>query len=100
MTAPKSLEPSPEISTKRRIIRPQASSPSSSPASSSTSTEVLIVASRLKDYIDSRSGFNTSSSVMNALSDHVRAICEQGIDNARADGRKTVMDKDFLFLKK
>jgi len=63
--------------------------------------EVLIVASRLKEYIDARSGgYNTSASVMDVLSDYVRILCDRAIDQARADGRRTVMDRDFEFLKK
>ncbi len=61
--------------------------------------EVLIVASRLKDYITARSGFNTSQSVMDVLSDHVRLVCERAMEQARSEGRKTVMDRDFAFLK-
>lgn len=61
--------------------------------------EVLVIASRLKDYIQARSEFNTSASVMDVLSDHLRAICDRAIENARAEGRKTVMDRDFAFLK-
>lgn len=62
--------------------------------------EVLVIASRLKEFIHRKSDFNTSGSVMTALSDHLRVVCERAIDNARADGRKTVMDRDFGFLKK
>lgn len=43
---------------------------------------------------------NTSGGVMDVLSDYVRVLCDRAIDNARADGRKTVMDRDFEFLKK
>lgn len=66
---------------------------------SAVSREVLVIASRLKDYIHARSEFNTSASVMEALSDHLRIICDRAIENARAEGRKTVMDRDFAFLK-
>jgi histone H3/H4 len=38
---------------------------------------------------------NTSESVTAALSDHVRAICDQAIRTAAAAGRKTVMDRDL-----
>lgn len=62
--------------------------------------EVLIVASRLKDYIAARSDMNTSANVMDVLSDHIRVIADRAIDNARAEGRKTVLDRDFQFLKK
>lgn len=61
--------------------------------------EVLIIASRLKEYIQVKSDFNTSASVMDVLSDHVRILCDRAIDNARAEGRKTVLDRDFDFLK-
>jgi hypothetical protein len=61
--------------------------------------EVLIIASRLKDYITAKSDYNTSAAVVDVLSDHVRILCDRAIDNARADGRKTVLDRDFHFLK-
>lgn len=61
--------------------------------------EVLVIASRLKDYITQRSDFNTSSDVMDVLSDHLRDITDRAIDKARAEGRKTVLDRDFQFLK-
>lgn len=56
--------------------------------------EVLIVGSRLKDYVRALSGFNTSDRVFDVLSDHVRRIIERAIDNARTEGRKTVLDRD------
>lgn len=61
--------------------------------------EVLVIASRLKDYITAKSGYNTSASVMNVLSDHLRVITDRAIDVARAEGRKTVLDRDYDFLK-
>lgn len=58
--------------------------------------EVLIVASKLKNYIREHSGgMNTSGNVLEALSDRVRALCDQAINNAKSAGRKTVMDRDF-----
>jgi hypothetical protein len=57
--------------------------------------DVLIVASKLKQYIRARSGMNTSESVMEALSDIVRGACDAAIRRAGQDGRKTVMDRDF-----
>lgn len=57
--------------------------------------EVLVVASKLKNYIRSKSGMNTSSAVMEALSNKIRQLCDQAIENAKSDGRKTVMDRDF-----
>jgi histone H3/H4 len=55
----------------------------------------LIVVSKLKKYIKDRSGMNTSDSIAPVLSDHVRALCDAAIRVAGADGRKTVMDRDF-----
>jgi len=57
--------------------------------------EVLVVASKLKNYIKSQSGMNTSSAVMEALSDRVRELCDRAIESAKEGGRKTVMDRDF-----
>jgi hypothetical protein len=56
--------------------------------------EVLIVASRLKDYVRAVSGMNTSDRVLAPLSQIVREVVRRAIDNARADGRKTVLDRD------
>ena len=57
--------------------------------------EILIVVSKLKAYVRARSGMNTSDSVMEVLSDRLRAICDEGIRHAASDGRKTLMDRDF-----
>jgi hypothetical protein len=57
--------------------------------------DVLIVASKLKAYVRARAGFNTSDGALEPLSDAVRALCDGAIEKARADGRKTVLDRDF-----
>ena len=54
-----------------------------------------MVASKLKSYIRDKSGMNTSASVLTALSDRSRGLCDEAIENARSDGRKTVKDRDF-----
>lgn len=64
-------------------------------ANNESGKEVLIVASKLKNYIRSRSGMNTSGAVIEALSDRIRVLCDQAIENAKSAGRKTVMDRDF-----
>lgn len=74
--------------------------PTSGPEAAASSVapvphEVLIVASKLKQYIRARSGMNTSDSVLEVLSRKVRALCDDAITRAREDGRKTVMDRDF-----
>ncbi|MGD2124475.1 MAG: hypothetical protein PVG99_00255 [Desulfobacteraceae bacterium] len=58
--------------------------------------EVLVVVSKLKKYIRSVSGMNTAGNVAPALSDTIRNLCDQAIEKAKADGRKTVMDRDFM----
>jgi histone H3/H4 len=60
-----------------------------------TEKEVLVVASKLKGYIRSKSDMNTSAAVTDVLSDKIREMCDQAIENAKRDGRKTVMDRDF-----
>lgn len=59
------------------------------------SQEVLVVASKLKKHIKDQSGMNTSSNVMSILSEKVRQLCDDAIANAKTEGRKTVMDRDF-----
>jgi histone H3/H4 len=58
--------------------------------------EVLIVISKLKAYIREKSSMNTAGNVAPVVSDVVRKMCDDAIARARADGRKTVMDRDFL----
>jgi histone H3/H4 len=58
--------------------------------------EILVVISKLKKYIRSASGMNTAGGVAPALSDIIRQMCNEAIEKAKADGRKTVMDRDFL----
>ncbi|RMH03643.1 MAG: hypothetical protein D6702_05435 [Planctomycetota bacterium] len=57
--------------------------------------EVLVVVSKLKNYIRSTAGMNTSASAAPALSTLIRTLCDQAIERARKDGRKTVKDRDF-----
>jgi hypothetical protein len=58
--------------------------------------EVLVVVSKLKKYIRDRSGMNTSDTAMPVLSTHLRTLARQAIQHATEEGRKTVMDRDFL----
>jgi hypothetical protein len=71
----------------RRIARPNDTPPEAE--------EILIVASRLKQYIKDRADMNTSADVLEALSDIVRDRTEDAIRHARAEGRKTVMARDY-----
>ncbi len=88
-----SEEAVPENKTGRRFIATSQNRASHPPLAHER--EILIVASKLKDYIRAAAGFNTSAEVMQVLSDIVRGECQKAIDNARADGRKTVMARDF-----
>jgi hypothetical protein len=56
--------------------------------------DILIVVSKLKKYIKDRSGMNCSDAVADALSDCVRALCDDSIRAAARDERKTVLDRD------
>ena len=56
--------------------------------------DVLVVTSKVKKYIKAKSGYNTSGSTIDAISGVVEKICNQAIENAQKDGRKTVMDRD------
>ena len=57
--------------------------------------DVLVVVSKLKAYVKITSGMNTSDDVVDPLSDRLRIWLDDAIDRARADGRKTVMARDF-----
>jgi hypothetical protein len=61
----------------------------------SSPTDILVVASKLKDYVREGSGFHTSDRVMLVLSDVLRKLCDQAIGNARRAGRDTVLDRDL-----
>ena len=57
--------------------------------------EILVFTSKIKKYVSSIAGMSTSANVLPKLSDTIRSLCNQAIENARADGRKTVMDRNF-----
>ncbi len=81
--------------TRRLIATPTAPAPGPAQlALADAEAEILIVMSKLKKYIRDRSGMNTSDAVAEALSDHVRAVCDEAIRNAALDERKTVLDRD------
>lgn len=58
-------------------------------------SDTLVVVSKVKAYIKNNSQMNTSASAMNPLTKIVQEACDKAIENARKDGRKTVMDRDF-----
>ena len=75
----------------RRIVRPGESIS----VPQGADQDVLIVVSKLKKFIKDVADMNTSESVIDLLSDRVRKIALDAIENARKEGRKTVMDRDF-----
>jgi hypothetical protein len=72
-------------------------SPAGAPAGrpSSAPRDVLVVVSKLKHYVRETSGMNTSDDVIEVLSDRLRALADDAVEEARAAGRKTVMARDF-----
>ncbi|TFG82732.1 MAG: hypothetical protein E4H20_07025 [Spirochaetales bacterium] len=57
--------------------------------------ETLVIASKVKAYIKNASELKCAASVIDVLSEKVRALCDAAIKNAKSDGRKTLQDKDF-----
>ena len=79
---------------KRIMVQTPGMQPTST-AKSSMSFEILVVVSKMKQFIKDVSDMNTAEDVNQILSDKVRHECEKAIAQARADGRKTVMARDF-----
>lgn len=59
------------------------------------SKEIIVVASKVKKAIKDKSGMNTSAAAIDELSLHAHVIIEKAQEVAKADGRKTVMDRDI-----
>lgn len=97
-----SASPGPASDAPRRVVPPPAAAaPALAPAAGSAQLvladaerDVLIVVSKMKKYIKDRSGMNCSDAVADALSEHVRAVCDEAIRTAARDERKTVLDRD------
>jgi histone H3/H4 len=60
-----------------------------------SSREVLIVASKVKDYLKEHSGLSLGNDAIDAMSDLIRRECDEAVIKAEGDGRKTVMARDF-----
>ena len=90
-TAPKDLSAADPV---RRIV---GSAPASTAASSAKlgEDEVLVVVTKVRKYISEKSGMNTSAGVYEELTERVKRLCDRAIEEARNQGRKTVMDRDF-----
>lgn len=73
----------------RRIISPTNSTVIK------TEPDILVVTTKVKSYIKDRADMNTSDKIMEILSEKIRRLCDDAIDQARAEGRKTVLDRDM-----
>ena len=73
----------------------QGTSAGTSSRVSNSPEEVLVVVSKMKQYVKDRADMNSSGDVADILSDLIRRACDQAIERARADGRKTIMARDF-----
>jgi histone H3/H4 len=58
--------------------------------------EVLVVTSKVKKFIKDKGDCNTSAETIEVLSKAVEALCQKGMESAKADGRKTVMARDIV----
>lgn len=76
-----------ERAGQRRLVRP-------TPGRNAAPREVLVIASRLKDYVRARSGFHTSDAVLESLSDAIRNLCDEAILKAEREGRRTILERD------
>jgi len=76
-----------EADKRRRVV--------STTSSEELPQDVLVVVSKMKAYVKARSGMNTSDAVADVLSAKIRKLCDAAIEVAQADGRKTVLDRDF-----
>lgn len=96
MDAKAPLQTDEESGPRRFIVSAPKSSEEVSVSSGNVPKEILIVASKFKDYVREVHGLNTSANVMERLSDLVRDLADEAVRNAKAEGRKTLMDRDFL----
>lgn len=82
-----------ETGPRRILVQPKSSANTNT--SSDDSAEILIVASKLKQYIKDKFDMNTSAGVMEALSRDVRRLTDRAAEKARSEDRKTIMDRDY-----
>jgi len=91
-TTPETAAAKPEADRKagkRRIAPVQRRDPS-------LPKDPLVVTKALKEYIRAAGDLRTSDGVTELLSEKLRDLCDRAIDRAKQDGRKTVLDRDFL----
>jgi len=64
-------------------------------STNSNAGDVLVVTSKIKKYIKDTADMNTSGDVPAVISKKIEELLNQAIERAKADGRKTVKDRDF-----
>jgi histone H3/H4 len=62
---------------------------------SDPATEILVVVSRLKNFVKESRGMSTSDGVMPILSDHLRYLADQAAQRAERHGRRTILERDM-----
>lgn len=83
---------------KRRIIVEQPRYAKEAAAGSSTRRDVdtLVVVSKVKQFVRSEAGLNTSQCAIDALTQKVVQACLSGIERAKEAERKTLMGRDLV----
>ena len=87
--------PEGDTNTPRRILVTNRPAENSESVGGVNEEDILIVASKLKQYVKDKHDMNTSANVMEALSHIVRRHTDRAAGKARSEGRKTLMDRDF-----
>ncbi|MEK7703200.1 MAG: hypothetical protein AAB317_04490 [Nitrospirota bacterium] len=59
-------------------------------------SEILVVASKVKNFISEKTEFSTSAEFLEVLSHRVESLCLEAAARARADKRKTVKSRDLI----
>ena len=80
---------------KVRVVRNPSPSAATSVTKDISNDEILVVASKFKAFVKEYSDLNTSAEVMATLSDILREHAVKACENAKNDGRKTLMSRDF-----
>ncbi len=75
---------------RKKVIKTQSVS------TSKENDEILVVVSKLKNYVKEELDLNTSADVMPILSDVLRRACREASKNSKNAERKTLMARDFL----
>lgn len=60
--------------------------------------ENLVVVSKVKKYIKTKAGFNTSASFFEVLAKDISHALSEGVNSAKTNGRKTLMGRDLNFF--